>query len=1135
MPYFAGILTNYYTVWPALTFMLQLFNAPSDPSMLTYGVYEPRLVVLSVLVAIFSSWMGLQITGRASSNQAHRAIVLGTGSLALGAGVWSMHFIGMLAFNLCTPVHYDHWTTLLSALPSIGASWVALNLISRPQLRLAHLLVGGVLVGAGIGAMHYAGMAGMRMRLDLYYDPAMFALSIVVAVVLATVALGVRHGLSRFESMTESRRLFVAAVVMGCAIAGMHYTGMAAARFAGEVDPLGLSGSNSDFLALSITVITVALSLGVVAANGLLRYREMFLNMSRSEAWMRALLTTTVDGVITVGRDGTITEFNASAERIFGWESADIVGRNIALLLNERDRTAERGLLHVLARGSLEGVNTSMETFGVRKDGSLVPVRGALGHAQLGNQDLFVCFVTDISERRAMEQALQTSEQQFRSLIGNIPGIGYRSMLGNDWPMIFISDAVERVTGYPARDFVGAPPRRVFGALIHAEDRVRVAKEIGAAIREDRPFLIEYRLLHADGSVRWLWENGTAARNDAGDIQWLDGVILDITERRLMEQALRDAKEAAEQAAAARATFVANMSHEIRTPMNSILGFTDVLLDGELNVEQRRHLDTIRSAGRALLRLLNEILDTAKLEKGAVELEQNDYNLLSLIDELSSTLAANARAKGLHLDIQYDPALPTGLRGDELRMRQVLTNLLDNAIKFTAQGSVTLKVGAEGDQLCIAVVDTGIGIAPERLLAIFDPFTQADASMTRRFGGTGLGTTISKQLVELMGGRIWAESELGRGTTFHVRVPLVLARFAQQAPRVRSAAVLPPLRVLVADDVPQNLELMQLLMTRRGHTMTAVRDGAAVVELAANGEFDVALMDFQMPTMDGLAATRAIRANEAQEGRPRLPVIAMTASVLQEHRTASVDAGMDGFASKPVDWFALSHEIARVLGLSNNAPDASSVNNAPREVLNRRAGLHRWSNREDAYAEALEHFGRQYADLGQALRLHAAGGEHLKLRMLAHKARGAAANIGLELLADALAALEQSANAVPTDARQVANTLVVANNALDAALDALRAVAAAPAPAAPGNQVDLARARRAGGVLLEALRRGALNDGAMASLAAALAAHPAATRVTQVQSAISDFDFDLALDHLQAVMGQLGDEELDDATDDSPA
>jgi len=1107
--------------------MLQIFNVPADPSLLAYGSYEPRLVVLSLLVAIFSSWMGLQITGRASANPAHRAIVLGTGSLALGAGVWSMHFIGMLAFNLCTTVHYDPLFTVLSALPSIGASYVALSLISQPQIGRVRLLTGGVLVGAGIGAMHYAGMQGMHSELALHYDPAMFALSIVVAVVLATLALGVRSGLSRFKSMTESRRLLLAAIVMGCAIAGMHYTGMAAARFVGDVDPSDAANTNGDFLALSITATTILLSLAVLGVNGLLRYRELFLGLARSEAWMRALLTTTVDGVVTVGRDGIVTEFNASAERIFGWRRDEIVGRGVGVLMTERDRNAEFSLLKVLANGSLDGVSTSTEMFGLRKDGSEVPVRGAIGHARQDGQDLFVCFVTDISERRAMEQQLRASEQQFRSLIRNIPGISYRSMLSGDWPMVFMSDAVERVTGYPAHDFLGEPPKRVFGALIHAEDRMRVAKEAGAALRENRPYLVEYRLLHADGSVRWLWENGTAVRDDAGDVQWLDGVILDITERRQMEEALREAKETAEQAAAARATFVANMSHEIRTPMNSILGFTDVLLDGQLGVEQRKHLDTIRSAGRALLRLLNEILDTAKLEKGAVELEQNDYNLLSLIDELSSTLAANARAKGLHLDIQYDPALPTGLRGDELRMRQVLTNLLDNAIKFTGEGSVTLKVNADGDQLSIAVIDTGIGIAPERLAAIFDPFTQADASMTRRFGGTGLGTTISKQLVELMGGRIWAESTLGQGTTFQVRVPLVLARFATQAPRVRSAAVLPPLCVLVADDVPQNLELMQLLMQRRGHTMTAVRDGAAAVELATSGDFDLVLMDFQMPTMDGLDASRAIRAHEEAHGKPRLPIIAMTASVLLEHRQASVDAGMDGFASKPVDWFALSHEIARVLDLPGGGQDAApSVSNAPREVLNRRAGLNRWSGNEDAYDEALVHFGRQYAQLDRELRLHAAGGDHLELRMLAHRVRGAAANIGLEQLADALNVLEQTTDMVPTDERRAATALEAAARELDQALGAISG-AAVPAPVGSpvqvGTPIDMARARRAAGVLREALQRGALNDGAMASLAVSLAAHPAATRVVQIQSAIADFDFDLALEHLHTVLALLGD------------
>ena len=328
--------------------MLQIFSVPDDPSLLTYGIYEPRLVVLSLLVAIFSSWMGLQIAGQASASRAQRTIMLGTGSLALGAGVWAMHFIGMLAFNLCTRVDYHELTTILSALPSIAASFVALSLISRPRLGVGGLLAGGVLVGAGIGAMHYSGMAGMRMNLSLHYDPLMFGLSIVVAVVLATLALGVRSGLSRFQSMSESRRLLLAAVVMGCAIAGMHYTGMAAARFIGRVAPGSEGHVNSDFLALAITVITVAFTVFVLAANGLLRYRQMFLDLSRSEAWMRALLTPSVDGVVTIDRKGNINEFNASAERIFGWRRDEIIGRHIDLLIADQENAEKDGLLGIL-------------------------------------------------------------------------------------------------------------------------------------------------------------------------------------------------------------------------------------------------------------------------------------------------------------------------------------------------------------------------------------------------------------------------------------------------------------------------------------------------------------------------------------------------------------------------------------------------------------------------------------------------------------------------------------------------------------------------------------------------------------------------------------------------------------------
>ncbi len=928
--------------------------------------------------------------------------------------------------------------------------------------------------------------------------------------------------------------------------------------------------------------IACACAVFAMAAYGLLRYRRLYYQLRQREAWMRALLTTTVDGVITVDRQGVIVDFNRSAERIFGWPRADIIGRNVAVLMADPSASERDGLLYHLKHGDIGAIKSDLESMGVRRDGSLVPIRRALGHSHNRGQDLFVLFITDISERLAMTQALRESEQQFRSLISHIPGVSFRCLAGPGFPLVFLSDGVELVAGYPARDFMGPAPLRTLTQLIVPADAPRMAEALAHSMATEQPYLIEYALQHADGSLRWIWEHGAVVRDAGGAVRWIDGVMLDITERRRMEQELRAAKDKAEQAAAARAAFVANMSHEIRTPMNSILGFTDVLLDSGLQPEQRRHLDTIRNAGRSLLRLLNEVLDTAKLDKGAVELELADYSLLALIDELASTASAAAQAKGLALEMHYAPDLPPHLHGDALRMRQVLGNLLDNALKFTATGSVSLHAGVTGGQLHITVRDTGIGIAPERLGAIFEPFTQADASMTRRYGGTGLGTTISKQLVELMGGSIRVDSTPGAGSCFHVLLPLAPAKgdpAAISAPAAGAPCALPPLRVLAADDVAQNLELLRVLMEKRGHMVTTVADGAACVELATQHAFDVILMDVQMPVLDGLAATRAIRAAEARHGRTRTPVIAMTASVLDAHRQASREAGMDGFASKPVEWAALSQELARVLAVhaahatatgsaaitaagltslgagagdcAGAAAGAPSGLHAPAlpipgqaaasarsgahaagpiagcappalpPVLDRAAGMARWEGDVTAWRAALVRWAEDYRDTARQLHALDEAGERAAIGALAHRARGIAASLGFAALARLLDQAEQAA--ARTDgaaAFALHSALAQLGPALADALDAARREISADA--APGTHTAPAKP---GGATTASTGAGAAAFDPQEAAAAAAALEQALHRgalddaaLIRLRQALGSHELASALDTLESAL-----------------
>ncbi|MBL7205710.1 MAG: response regulator [Desulfobacteraceae bacterium] len=602
-----------------------------------------------------------------------------------------------------------------------------------------------------------------------------------------------------------------------------------------------------------------------------------------------------------------------------------------------------------------------------------------------------------------------------------------------------------------ALSLAGLSEKRVYGVhiaqLFPDQDgkRMRVALDrlgdVPVAMADDSPLELNHRQVSI--SILPLNDETSSAAV----------ILTDITKRKQVEKTLTKAKDVSEAASQTKSEFLANMSHEIRTPMNTILGFLELVLeDPSLPEIQRKHLATAQISANGLLGLINDILDVSKLESGKLTIEQHPFSLSRLMQEIHETMNIRAREKGLDLQLDIQPSLSGSFIGDPLRLRQIIINLVGNAIKFTQKGSVFILImpAEEKDQLHFMIEDTGVGIPANRLSHIFEPFTQADASTTRQFGGTGLGTTISRELVELMGGRIWAESEEGKGSTFHFSINMPPT---DQVPEeadlfiVPSKAVLPGsrrgFRILLAEDVEANVELAKIRLEQQDHEVTVAWNGREAVEAFVQGEFDLIIMDIQMPEMDGIEATKRIRALESDTGG-HVPIIAMTASVMREETAGYLAVGMDAVVAKPVNFNRLSKAMEDVVPedvgemvseVEKNTGAPSGLGLPALDGVDIKKGIQTWQNPE-VYAKALSGFSRDYGNAAVELSRFINEDDMDSAHRIAHALKGVAGNLSVTEVADAAIHIDAALREKRIDdVKELLSTLAAA---LDTAIVSIR-------------------------------------------------------------------------------------------------
>jgi len=778
--------------------------------------------------------------------------------------------------------------------------------------------------------------------------------------------------------------------------------------------------------------------------------------LEHSEQRNRAVLNSAMECIISMDQAGCIVEFNPAAERTFGYQRETVLGKRVyELIIPARLReNYVADLTKYFLTGENEIMGRRLELTAMRASGEEFPVEISITASGESSAPVFTGIIQDISARKVAENALRKSEKQFRVITENMTDLVCLHEPGGK--IIYISPSVQDILGFTSEEIINNSPYN----FVHPEDKAQLIKGVENLLASKQLVKnLEYRLRRKDGHYIWVDTGLRPIFDKTGRVVEVQTVSRDITARKKTERKLKKAKEAAEISAMAKENFLANMSHEIRTPLNGILGMAGLLTKTELKKEQQKYLNIIDYSARNLLVIINDILDLAKIESGKLVLEQIPFNIQEVLQSMQQALEYKAEEKDILLIVKSFNLVNPYLVGDPHRLTQVFLNLVSNAIKFTNQGVVVIRTTVVDESpthltFQFTVKDTGIGIPKEKQEIIFEGFTQADPHTSRNYGGTGLGLTICKNLVEKQGGRIWVESVPGKGSEFTFELTFRKAAPAQIQEVISETQPLDftslgHLNILLAEDNEVNQFLAKSIMQSWGFTVDIAKNGKEAVVLAASHNYDLILMDIQMPEVSGTEATQQIR-QLPDPKKANIPIIALTANALQGDAERFIAEGMNDYLAKPFEEFKLYQKIAANLTVRVNNQVHSPVilneitplpmlhNPTSSKVCNLATLQSMANGKTDFLIKFLQLFIDQVPPQVQGMQEAAATADWAKVGNLAHQLKSNFDIVGITVLQQPIRDLETYARQ-QNNVTAIPNLLIVVKSTVDQAVAELSA------------------------------------------------------------------------------------------------